>query len=152
MKRLSALERKKGRAISTIVATILTINMAIVMGAVLWVWGTGLLGTYTSGTGVQYMLLEERKEEAIVIENVWFESGTITVFVKNIGTRDAKITTIYVQGTPFTSYNTSLSLPKSINVGERLAFKISTTWTSGVSYRIVVATARGNQARGDWVA
>ncbi len=144
--------RRARSGISTIVATILTINMAIVMGAVLWAWATGLLGTYTSGTGVQYMLLEERKEEAIVVENVWFESGKITVFVKNIGTRDANITTVYIQGTPFTAYNTSLSLPKQIYVDQRLAFIISKTWTSGVSYRIVVATARGNQARGEWVA
>lgn len=115
-------------------------------------WGMGLLGAYTGGTGVQYMLLEERKQEALVIENVWFESGKITVFVKNIGSRDARIEVIYIQGTLFKAYNTSLSLPKTINVSERLAFTISTSWISGVSYRIVVATARGNQARGDWVA
>lgn len=140
------------RAISTIIATILTINMAIVMGGILLAWGMGLLGAYTGGTGVQYMLLEERKQEALVIENVWFESGKITVFVKNIGSRDARIEVIYIQGTLFKAYNTSLSLPKTINVSERLAFTISTSWISGVSYRIVVATARGNQARGDWVA
>ena len=143
---------RKKRGISTVVATILTINMTIVMGGIFWAWGAGLLGTYTSGTEVQYMLLEERREEAIVAENAWFEPGKITIFVKNVGTRDAKIATIYVGGIPFTSYNTSLSLPKSINVGERLAFALSTGWSSGASYRVVVATARGNQARGEWVA
>ena len=51
------------KAISTVISTILMINIVFVMGAVLFAWTNGLLGSFTGGSQVQYMLLEEKKEE-----------------------------------------------------------------------------------------
>jgi len=139
----------KKRAVSTLIATILMINVAIVMGGVLLAWGMGLLGSYTSGTGVQYMLLEEKKEEAIAVENVWLQAGTtIRVFVRNVGTREALIKAVYVNGT---SVSTSPSLPRTLYVSGNLTLTISSILHNAkYPQLIVVATARGNQARGQW--
>lgn len=138
------------RAVSTIVATILTINMAIVMGGVMIAWAMGLIGSYQGGTQVQYMLMGEKMQEAIVIENVWFQTGTpkkITVFVRNVGVREAKLASLYVDGTSYTN----ASWPYTLPVGSAIVLQITDfNWAYGSSYLIVVATARGNQARGEW--
>jgi len=140
------------KAVSTIVATILTINMAIVMGGVMIAWAMGLIGSYQGGTQVQYMLMGEKAQEAITIENVWFETGTpekITIFVRNIGVREAKLVSIYVGGSPYTPNGT---WPYTLPVASRATLQITYDWTSGTRYIIVVGTARGNQARGEWPA
>jgi len=141
---------KQKAAVSTIVATILTINMAIVMGGVMIAWAMGLIGSYQGGTQVQYMLMGEKMQEAIVIENVWFQTGTpkkITVFVRNVGVREAKLASLYVDGTSYTN----ASWPYTLPVGSAIVLQITDfNWAYGSSYLIVVATARGNQARGEW--
>jgi len=142
---------KRRKAISTIVATILTINMAIVMGGIMMAWAMGLIGSYQGGTQVQYMLMGEKAQEAIVVENVWLQSGTtIKVFIRNVGTREAVIKAVYVNGT---SVNPSPSLPQTLPVLGNLTLTISPiSYNPKYAQLIVVATARGNQARGEWVA
>jgi len=141
---------RRRRAVSTLVATILMINTAIAMGAVMIAWAMGLIGTYQGGTQVQYMLIGERAQEAIVIENVWLQGGTIIkVFVRNVGSRDAVIRAVYVNGT---SVSPSPSLPQSLYVSGNLTLTIPISHNAKYPQLIVVATARGNQARGEWTA
>jgi len=143
------LKAKKG--ISTLVATILMINTAIVMGAVMIAWAMGLIGTYQGGTQVQYMLMGERAQEAIVIEHVWFinmpPSKSIIVFVRNVGAREAQLVSLYVGGS---SYAANVTWPYTLPMSNKVALQITYDWSSGASYLIVVATKRGNQARGEW--
>jgi len=147
---------KQKAAVSTIVATILMINLAIVMGGIMVAWAMGLIGSYQGGTQIQYMLIGERAQEAIVIENVWFQTGTpkkITIFVRNVGAREAKLLSLYVGGSPYTPNGTwPYILYVTPPSASKVALQITYSWTSGASYLIVVATARGNQARGEWTA
>jgi len=142
------------RGISTIVATILTINMAIVMGGIMMAWAMGLMGSYQGGTQVQYMLMGEKAQEAIVVENVWLQSGTtIKVFIRNVGTREAVIKAVYVNGTSVSTSPSLNPLGISIPVLGNLTLTISPiSYNPRYAQLIVVATARGNQARGEWVA
>jgi len=145
------INRKK--AVSTVIATILMINTAIAMGVIYVFWANGLLGTYTSKALVYFMLLEDRRDEEITLEKVWFEStNNITLIVRNIGIKDLNITTIYVNGTAITQYNTTKTLPYKMYVGQRRAFSVTYTWATGSIYPIIVATSRGNQGKGEWVA
>jgi len=138
------------RAISTIVATILMINLAIVMGGIMIAWAMGLISTYQVGTQVQYLLISEKEQEAIVIENVWLQGGaTIKVFVRNVGSREAVIRAVYVNGTSVTP---SPSLPQTLYVSGNLTLTVSVSHNARYPQLIVVATARGNQARGEWTA
>lgn len=141
---------KKG--ISTLVATILMINTAIVMGAVMIAWAMGLIGTYQGGTQIQYMLMGERAQEAIVIEHVWFMTGpskSIIVFVRNVGARETDLVSLYVGGS---SYAANVTWPYTLPTSNKVALQITYNWAYGTSYLIVVATKRGNQARGEWTA
>jgi len=138
------------RAISTIVATILMINLAIVMGGIMIAWAIGLIGAYQGGTQIQYMLIGERAQEAIVIENVWLQGGaTIKVFVRNVGSRDAVIRALYVNGT---GVSPSPSLPQPLYVSGNLTLTVSISHNARCPQLIVAVTARGNQVRGEWTA
>jgi len=96
------------------------------------------------------MLMGEKMQESIVVENVWLQSGTtIKVFVRNVGTREAVVKAVYVNGT---SVGTSPSLPQTLIVSGNLTLTISISHNAKYPQLIVVATARGNQARGEWVA
>lgn len=143
---------KNKKAVSTIVATILMINVSVVMGIGYWLWASGMLSTFMSQSQLQYTLLEERKDEVIVIENVVFKGGatkTIVVFVRNVGTREAVIKAVYVSGAAVT---TTPSLPQTVYVSGNITLTITFSWSYGSSYPIIVATSKGNQARGEWVA
>jgi hypothetical protein len=129
------------------------INVAIGMGAIYVVWANGLLGDYASKALVYFSLLEEGIDEEITLEKAWFESSNkVAVVVRNIGVREANITTIYINGQAIKQYNTTQNLPYKLLVGRRVAFEVTYGWTSGSTYSFSVATSRGNQAKGDWVA
>jgi len=128
------------------------INTAIVMGAVMIAWAMGLIGTYQGGTQIQYMLMGERAQEAIVIEHVWFMTGpskSIIVFVRNVGARETDLVSLYVGGS---SYAANVTWPYTLPTSNKVALQITYNWAYGTSYLIVVATKRGNQARGEWTA
>jgi FlaG/FlaF family flagellin (archaellin) len=142
--------RKK--AVSTIVGTVLMINISIAMGIAYWLWASGMLSTFMSQTQSQYTLLEDRKDEAIVIENVLFITGapkTIAIFVRNVGTREAVISAVYVNGV---SVTTTPSLPQTLYVSGNLTLTVTLSWSYASSYFVTVATSKGNQAKGEWVA
>jgi len=128
--------------------------MAIVMGGIMMAWAMGLMGSYQGGTQVQYMLMGEKAQEAIVVENVWLQSGTtIKVFIRNVGTREAVIKAVYVNGTSVSTSPSLNPLGISIPVLGNLTLTISPiSYNPKYAQLIVVATARGNQARGEWVA
>jgi len=147
---------KRDKAVSTIVATILTINMAIVMGGVLIAWAMGLIGSYQGGYQIQYMLMGEKMQESIVIEHAWFITGppkNITIFVRNVGAREAKLVALYVDGVSYNPNGTASPWSYSLPVGRKVVlWTTGVSWVSGTKYLIVVATAKGNQARAEWTA
>jgi len=143
---------KRKKALSPIVSTVLMINISVAMGIGYWFWASGMLSTFMSQSRLQYTLLEERNDEVVVIENVVFKGGatkTIVVFVRNIGTREAVIKAVYVSGAAVT---TTPSLPRTMYVSGNITLTITFSWSYGGSYPIIVATSKGNQARGEWVA
>lgn len=143
--------RSKG-AVSTVVATIMLVNTAVAMGAIMFAWSSGMLSAYRSDTEVQYSLIGEKTREAIAVENVWFQNGgqkKITVFVRNVGLCEAKLVSIYVSGSPYLPNGT---WPYTLVVGSRVSLQVICNWIANSTYQITVGTTRGNQARSQWVA
>jgi archaellum component FlaF (FlaF/FlaG flagellin family) len=83
-------------------------------------------------------------KESFVIEDVWFYNSPkyVNITVRNVGSIDMEVVAIYMNGT--TVWDGS----QVIDVGETATIKVIFAWDSG-EYRIIVATARGNQAR-EW--
>jgi hypothetical protein len=126
------------------------INISIFMGIAYWLWANGTLSMLMGRAQSQYTLLEESKDETIVVENVWFRgtsNKTITIFVRNVGSREAVIKAVYLNGTQVAP---GPSLPRTVYVSGNLTLTVIYSWSYGQMYVISVATSRGNQATGEW--
>jgi archaellum component FlaF (FlaF/FlaG flagellin family) len=141
------------KGVSTVIANVLMVMTVFSLAAVMFAWATSSFGRYQGGIGVWFSNQEAAMRESLVIEDVWYNStaSTVSVTVRNTGSADLTISTIYFNGTS-RSPTGSPTLPYNLKVGNAVAFKFSTTgWLSANKMiYVVVATAKGNQARGYW--
>ena len=161
---------KKG--ISTIIANVMMIAIVLSIAAVLVFWAQSSFGGYSSGSQMYYNQQGKAAQERFAIENVYFNAtytcdnidcngpnsrGQIAVFVRNAGQEEVQVVGLYINATLFRQFNsTTTSCQPSgtpsvvlIPVGGICEFTLTwpTTWTDGTVFHVVVASARGNQAR-----
>ena len=105
MKIKKALTSKK--AVSTIISTLLMINVAIVSGVLVYAWTQGVLGEYTSGTTSYFHERGETMREKIAMENLRFDENAtnykMNITIRNTGSKDVWIAAIYMNGTDIVS-------------------------------------------------
>src|SRR4030042_921554 len=100
MHKLKSFRNKK--AVSTVIATLLMINVAVVSGVLVYTWTQGVLGEYTSGATSYFHDRGETMREKIAMENLRYENTTnykLNKTIRNTGTKDVWIAAIYVNGT-----------------------------------------------------
>jgi FlaG/FlaF family flagellin (archaellin) len=104
MRKIKLYSNKK--AVSTVIATLLMINVAIVSGVLVYTWTQGVLGEYTSGTTSYFHDRGETMREKIAMENLRYENTTnykLNITIRNTGTKDVWLAAIYVNGTDIIS-------------------------------------------------
>jgi hypothetical protein len=88
--------------------------------------------------------------ESFIIEDVWFNSTasptTIDITLRNVGLIEVRIVAIYINSTIYTNMSDLPTIP----VGQRSSpIKVSKSppwvFVNGQTYRIIIATERGNQ-------
>jgi len=148
------------KAVSPVIANVLMVMAVFALGTILFAWATSSFGAYQGGAGIWFINRGDALKERLVIECVDFTMtpppfhNTINVYVRNVGTIDLKVVAIYVNATRALVASTTPSLPVSLGVGQVTCITVllSTTWGSGSTTSIMVATARGNSASGTWKA
>ena len=144
-------------AISTVIANMLMILVTLSLAAILIAWAGTSYGTFTGGAQIFYAQRGQALQERFVVENVFFDKSqtSILVFVRNVGAEQVNIVALYVNGTNLTPTGSgstctfSGSPPANIlPVGSVCEFSLNwgSTWASGSTFYIVVASSRGNQA------
>jgi archaellum component FlaF (FlaF/FlaG flagellin family) len=94
---------KKG--ISTAISTLLMINIALILGIIVYLSAQNTLGSFISSNSLYFQLSEERLKEKIVIVNARFYDTNdpnkfrFNITVLNLGYRHAWISAIYINGT-----------------------------------------------------
>jgi flagellin-like protein len=163
--RIGIRKKRRNRAVSSIVGSMLMIVITLSLAAILIAWAGTSYGTFTSGSQIYFGQRQQALQERFVIENVFFNktgtSGanhTIMVFVRNVGVQQIQIVAIYVNGTsnlpagatgkPYLCTPPQTNGPITLPVGGVCEFNLQwpTVWNSPSMFTIVVATARGNQA------
>jgi len=139
------------RAISTLLANVLVVTMVVALGTMLFIWTTGVMGTYQGGAGVWFSTRGEVMKERLAIEEVWFtglDRKNITIYIRNVGANEIKIAAVYVNSTQVWTGT------KTLEVGQvdRISLTLTTSWGRGCVTYISVATLRGNVAKGYWQA
>jgi flagellin-like protein len=128
MKRM--LKSKEG--ISPILATLLLIVIAVAAVIVTYAWVMTFTSSQTGQAGVFL-----RKD----VDCLW-ESGNVTVYVRNTGTSDAEINTVYINEAPQTTvtYNPSRIAAKD---GGLIIITITYSWTPDTEYRFQISPRAG---------
>ncbi len=152
---------RRGLAVSTVVGNMLMILITLSLAAILIAWAGTSFGAFSGGSQIFFVQKGQALQERLVIEEAFFNktNNYVRVFVRNVGVEQLNVVAIYVNGTQYAP-NTWVRPPctansdgsvtlvvGSGNTGNVCEFRITIPiWSSGATFTIVVATARGNQA------
>ena len=152
---------KRNLAVSTVVANMLMISITLSLAAILVAWAGTTYGTFSGSSQLFFLQRGQALQERFVIEYVYFiknPTSMIQIFVRNVGVKEIQVAAIYVNSNSFTGSFMNPQSPCTVDnnavtmtVGQSSStsvcqFLVATTWASGSTVSIVVATLRGNQA------
>jgi hypothetical protein len=143
--------RRSRRGISTIMANLTMLVIVVSLSSLLFVWAISSFGAYQGGAGYWFSSRSIANQERISVENVYFGTSTITIYVRNVGTIPFTIASLYLNGSQ-TGVNNRV-----INVTQVYGFPILNTLAGsapahGDIQKITVATARGTVVATTWVS
>ena len=90
--------------------------------------------------------LHQTMGERLVVEDVWFRTGGISIYLRNIGKTDISVSSVYVN---FTSQSTT---PLTLQMGKQGWLNLTYSWSSSKLYHINIVTARGTKVADYYVA
>ena len=96
--------RRKDRAVSPVIATIILVAIAIVMAIAVAYWALGLGGTFTRYEKIEIMAMYANKT-TIVINSDRVTGWNITAYLRNTGSAAATINMILINGKPLDVIN-----------------------------------------------
>ncbi len=83
--------------------------------------------------------LRDTMGERLIVEDIWFRTGTIAIYLRNTGKTNIKLAAVYVD---FTAQSfTRLHLDSLDHGWSNVTF----TWTANTVYHIKIVTSRGTQ-------
>ena len=84
--------------------------------------------------------LRETMGERFIVEDVWFKSEGISIYLRNTGKTALDIRFVYVDSTQ------QSSTPLHLESLEHGWLNVEYSWTTGTVYQIKIVTERGTQA------
>ncbi|MCJ7505696.1 hypothetical protein MUP05_04425 [Candidatus Bathyarchaeota archaeon] len=162
---------KSEKAVSTVIATLLMINIAFVTGVMVFAWGQGLMGAFTAQSRVYFLTQGEAIREKILLVNLRYLTSLpyqyqLNITVRNVGYIEARVAEIYLNDTKVLS-QVSLAWKNDgtlvsaiagkylIPVGDAVTFAFASYPQSpkpnvGSRLGVVAATDRGTRAFEEW--
>jgi FlaG/FlaF family flagellin (archaellin) len=106
----------------------------------LTVVAVAVMSLATSATFVITTNLRETMSERVLVEDVWFNSGTgtVDVYMRNVGKADIQVSGVYVD-----HVGESFNGPFRLETNRHDWLRIAYSWTSGEAYYIDIVTNRG---------
>jgi len=124
---------KSEKAISPILATLLLIVIAVAAIVVTYAW----IMTYMSSAGQQAGVLLKKDAPCL------WQSGNITIYVRNTGTSDAEIDAVYVNSEPQSIVDYDPTTRIVGKDGERITIVVTYSWASGTRYHFQISPKLG---------
>jgi flagellin-like protein len=122
---------KSKKAISPILATLLLIVIAVAAIVVTYAW----VMTYMGGLGSQAGVMLKKDTDRCL-----WQSGNITIYIRNSGTSDAEIDKVYINSQPQTFTCTPSIVQKN---GGTATIVVNYTWTPNTSYHFQISPKLG---------
>ena len=146
------IEKNRGsrRGISTIMANLTMLVIVVSLSSLLFVWAISSFGAYQGGAGYWFSSRSIANQERVSVENVYFGTSLINIYVRNVGTIPFTISSLYLNGS-------QTSVARVINVTQVYGFAIPSTLAGsapahGDIQKITVATSRGTVVQTTWVS
>jgi FlaG/FlaF family flagellin (archaellin) len=138
--------RKNLKGISTVIATIIIVAISIVMAIAVAYWALGIGSSFTRFEKIEFT-------SAYVDSNA--TAWIVQIEMKNTGTADASVGTIFLNGRPWDSAsytgvsqsglaNQSIAIGKTV-IGSITLLKTSGNWTSSMNVEVMIQTSAGKQ-------
>ncbi len=142
--------RRSRRGISTIMANLTMLVIVVSLSSLLFVWAISSFGAYQGGAGYWFSSRSIANQERISVENVYFGSSLINIYVRNVGTIPFTVVSLYLNGT-------QSSVSRVINVTQVYGFSMVNTVAGsapahGDIQKVTVATSRGTVVTTTWVS
>jgi flagellin-like protein len=137
--------RRNKKGVSPIIATLLLIVIAVAAAVVTYAFVTGFIGTATSQSTQQGAMSIDTGN---VVGGVPVGGSTITVYVRNTGTKAETLTTVYVDnvlmvnGAPITITLPGAALAPGAT-GTVSVASTATNWANGAAHTIKVVASDG---------
>jgi FlaG/FlaF family flagellin (archaellin) len=163
------------KAVSTVIATVLLVNIAVVTGVLLYAWAQGMFGAWAANSELYFQSRGESLEEILALENMRFDPNAeykLNITVRNVGKRDLYVAAIYLNNTnmigkvslAWNSVGTTVppetgGLHKGayhILIGDSVTFAFADLTGLSLDSRdlltVVVTTDRGTRVAQEWEA
>jgi len=136
------------KAISPVIATVIIVAVTIAIAIAVALWMSGLVGSFTATENIQIISAYATGDQT--------SGWNITLTVKNVGTTDATIDNIFINGKPIDSYGgsisanpniTSSSIPLKSGGNTTITITIGSNagFTSGQMVEVKLHTASGKE-------
>jgi flagellin-like protein len=122
---------KSKKAISPILATLLLIVIAVAAIVVTYAW----VMTYMTSAGQQAGVFLKKDAPCL------WQSGNITIYVRNTGTSDAEIDAVYINSEPQSAVSPATKIVEKD--GGTIILVITKSWTSGARYYFQISPKLG---------
>lgn len=124
--------RIRRKALSPVIAVLLMVAIAVAAAIITYVWSMGLLGGLMGTGGSQ-------TKEQLVLEAFDWKTATLKAVLRNVGSADVTVASIYVEGA-----NCAVGT-QVISIGSTFAYSFTPpgTYTAGASYVLKVVSATG---------
>jgi len=106
----------------------------------LTVVAVAVMSIATSATFVITTNLRETMSERVLVEDVWFNSGTgtVDVYMRNVGKTNIQVSGVYVN-----HVGESFNGPFRLEINKHDWLRIAYSWNSGDAYYLDIVTNRG---------
>jgi hypothetical protein len=134
-------------------ANLTMLVIVVSLSSLLFVWAISSFGAYQGGAGYWFSSRSIANQERVSVENVYFGSNVMNIYVRNVGTIPFTIASLYLNGS-------QTSVSRVINVTQVYGFSVGYNAFApsvpgpahGDVQKVTVATSRGTVVTTTWVS
>lgn len=149
--------KRRVRAEGSLVSVMVLIGTSVLMGTIVLFWGQGLIGQSRSDFGSNILRSNMQASEGFNIDNVFFGTGTVRLYVRNFSDVPVRIKAVYILDTqtgtllnsnpelsstlvvlPRATSSVSVSLDTSAYTGKTLTIRITSDLGNGYQENFTV--------------
>jgi FlaG/FlaF family flagellin (archaellin) len=123
------------KAVSLVFSVMLLVIITVVVGILFYAFVTGMIGNLTKPASTQPFSLR--------IDNVVINDTCMTVYIRNSGSQDDRVATVYVNNEPRAFLGTTGSSEAVIPQDSTGKIQIPGSYSSGTRYEIKIILASG---------